>query len=178
MLQKLTESQLVAVLEVRNLTSGVMAAGEALRDAIMDTSVNVTLHEAVASQSYIQLVGQGPGEGAPAAPAGQVASASMKNSVPVEAPAPAPAAALAAAPAAAGAPSIALKPPARMRAPYPGLVNSSVVVLNLTFGSPSDARTVRPPQHSLSMLASWGGTPCLMASSRVSFRHVTCNASH
>lgn len=164
MVQKLTESQLIAVLEVRNLTSDVVAAGETLRDAIMDTSVDpipsgVALHEAVASQSRIQLLGQAPMEGAPAAPAGQATAASVGRAAPVDAPAPAPAGALAAAPAAAGAPSIALTPLAGMRAPYPGLVNSSLVVLNMTFGNPSDARTVRPSQRSLRMPTSWGSTP-------------------
>ena len=157
-LQKLAESQLIAVLEVLNLTSDVMAAGETLRDVIMDTSIDpvpsdVALHEAVASQSRIQLLGQWPQEGAPA-PAGQVSAAGMGLDALVGAPALAPVAAPAAAPTAAGAPSIALKPLAGLRGSNSGLLKSSLVVLNLTFSSQSDARTVRPSQHSLSMLAS------------------------
>ena len=62
--QALKESQLIAVLEVRNLTGDTAAAGRILRDAItaslIHAPLDASLHEAAASQSRIQLAGEAP----------------------------------------------------------------------------------------------------------------------
>ena len=118
--QALTESQLIAVLEVRNLTGDPAAAGMALCSAVIETLVhtplNVNLHEAAASQSRIELSEEGPPGDAPGAP-GPQAQPTLAAEINRGSPIAAPIVAHVPARTAASAPSTALGP----RAAWVGL---------------------------------------------------------
>lgn len=133
MRQALSDSQLIAVMEVRNLTGNAGAAGDDLRLVLQNTlfprTTAVTLREATPSQSRIQI---SPAEGPAAGPIAQPAQP-LAASVGLDAPSNKPLGAPGAAPAPAAAPRV-----------WSGPLNASLVVLNMSFMNAADAAKALP----------------------------------
>ena len=139
--QALSDSQLIAVMEVRNLTGNAGVAGADLRLVLQNTlfprPTAVTLREATPSQSRIQISPAESSAGGPIAQPAQPLAASVGSDAPSSKPAGAPAAAVAAAPGAAPAPAAAPRV-------WSGPLNASLVVLNMSFMHAADAAKALP----------------------------------